>query len=153
MNIIDELQYGRKRVFDIRKSEIVYYAWGLRNPYGVLWGPDGKLYVTDNAYDAHGSRPIANAHDNIYQIKQGGWYGFPDYSSGIPVTDPQFKSKRGLKLKFLMEDHPPLQMPWMTRPPHSAATKFDFSTNDAFGYKGNMFLAEFGSGTPATGEP
>jgi hypothetical protein len=52
-----------------------------------------------------------------------------------------------------MKNHPPLEMPRMTRSPHSAATKVGFSTNDAFGYKGNMFLAEFGSGTPATGEP
>lgn len=134
-------------------TDLEVYAWGLRNPYGVLWGPDGKLYVTDNGYDARGSRPIANARDNIFQIKQNGWYGFPDYSSGIPVTDQQFRSKRGPKLKFLMKDHPPLEMPWITSPPHSADTKFDFSTNSDFGYKGNIFLAEFGSGTPATGEP
>lgn len=129
------------------------YAWGLRNPYGVLWGPDGQLYVADNAYDERGSRPIANAKDNIWQIKQGAWYGFPDYSSGIPVTDPQFRSQRGPKLKFLMKDHPPVEQPWMTRPENAAATKFDFSTNNNFGYRGQIFLSEFGSGTPATGSP
>jgi glucose/arabinose dehydrogenase len=128
------------------------YAWGLRNPYGVLWGPDGQLYVADNAYDERGSRPIANAKDNIWQIKQGAWYGFPDYSSGIPVTDPQFRSQRGPKLKFLMKDHPPVEQPWMTRPENAAATKFDFSTSNNFGHRGQMFLSEFGSGTPATGE-
>lgn len=133
-------------------SGLEVYAWGLRNPYGVEWGPDNQLYVTDNAYDARGSRPIANAKDNIFQIKQDGWYGFPDFSSGIPVTDPQFRSERGPKIKFLMKDHPALEMPWMTRPANSATTKFDFSTNANFGYQGNIFLAEFGSGTPATGE-
>lgn len=92
------------------------YAWGLRNPFGVLWGPDGQLYVADNGYDERGSRPIANAKDNLYIIKEGGWYGFPDYSSGIPVTDPQFRSKRGPRLKFLMEEHPPVEHPWLTRP-------------------------------------
>lgn len=128
------------------------YAWGLRNPYGVKWAPDGQLYVTDNAYDERGSRPIANAKDNIFQIKQGGWYGFPDYSSGIPVTDPQFRSSRGPEPEFLMAEHPPVEMPWLVRPENAAAAKFDFSSNSSFGFRGQMFLAEFGSGTPLTGE-
>jgi glucose/arabinose dehydrogenase len=127
------------------------YAWGLRNPYGVLWGPEGQLYVTDNAYDERGSRPIAHAKDNIYQIKEGGWYGFPDFSSGIPVTDPQFRPERGPKPEFLMAEHPAVEQPWLVRPENAAATKFDFSSNASFGFKGQMFLAEFGSGTPLTG--
>jgi glucose/arabinose dehydrogenase len=133
-------------------SGLEVYAWGLRNPFGVMWGPDGQLYATDNAYDERGSRPIANARDNIFQIKQNGWYGFPDYSSGIPVTDPQFRSKHGVRIKFLMKDHPPVEQPWMTRPENAAVTKLDFSTNAAFGYRGQMFVAEVGSATPATGE-
>ncbi|MBD0352550.1 MAG: PQQ-dependent sugar dehydrogenase, partial [Flavisolibacter sp.] len=134
-------------------SGLEVYAWGLRNPFGVLWGPDGQLYATDNAYDERGSRPVAHAKDNIWQIKQNGWYGFPDYSSGIPVTDPQFRSKRGPRVKFLMKQHPPVEQPWMTRPENAAVTKFDFSTNAAFGYKGHMFLTEVGSATPITGDP
>jgi glucose/arabinose dehydrogenase len=127
-------------------SELEVYAWGLRNPFGVLWGPDGELYVSENAYDERGSRPIANARDNIWEIKQGAWHGFPDYSSGIPVTDPQFRSPRGPRPKFLMADHPPVEKPWSVRPEHAGVTKFDFSTNNTFGYKGQMFLTEVGSG-------
>jgi glucose/arabinose dehydrogenase len=134
-------------------SGLEVYAWGLRNPFGVMWSPDGVLYATDNAYDERGSRPIANAKDNIWQIKQGAWYGFPDYSSGIPVTDPQFRSDRGRKIKFLMKDHPTVEQPWLIRPENAAVTKLDFSTNNAFGYKGHMFVAEVGSVTPITGDP
>ncbi len=39
-------------------SDLEVYAWGLRNPFGVAWGPDGKLYASDNGYDERGSRPI-----------------------------------------------------------------------------------------------
>lgn len=131
-------------------SGLEVYAWGLRNPYGVMWGPDGELYVADNGYDERGSRPVAHARDNIFRIKQDGWYGWPDYSSGIPVTDPQFRPKRGPKLKFLMAEHPPVEQPWLTRPENAAVTKFDFSRSERFGYKGHMFLAEFGSGAPLT---
>jgi len=129
------------------------YAWGLRNPFGLKWSTDGRLFVSDNGYDERGSRPIANAKDNIWLVKQGGWYGYPDYSSGIPITDPQFRPSRGPRPKFLMADHPPVEKPWLVRPENAAVTKFDFSTNAAFGFKGHMFLAEYGSGTPLTGDP
>lgn len=128
------------------------FAWGLRNPFGVMWGPDGELYVADNGYDERGSRPIANALDNIYKIRKDGWYGFPDFSSGIPVTHEQFQPKRGAKLKFLLKDHPPVEHPWLTRPENGGVTKLDFSKNDSFGFKGHMFLTEVGSATPITGE-
>jgi glucose/arabinose dehydrogenase len=38
-------------------SGLEVYAWGLRNPYGVAWGPDGRLHVAENGFDARGSRP------------------------------------------------------------------------------------------------
>ena len=134
-------------------NNLEVYAWGLRNPFGVLWGPDGELYVADNGYDDRGSRPVANAKDNIYKIKQGAWYGFPDYSSGIPVTDDQFRSERGARLRFLMAEHPPVEKPWLIRPENAAVTKFDYSTSENFGFNGHMFLTEVGSSTPISGEP
>lgn len=115
------------------------------------WSPDGRLYVSENGYDERGSRPVANAEDNIWLIRQDGWYGWPDYSSGIPITDPRFQSSRGPRLTFLMAEHPPVEEPFMTRPKHAAVTKFDFSKNNEFGYQGDMFLAEFGAGVPITG--
>lgn len=127
------------------------YAWGLRNPYGVQWAPDGRLYASDNAYDERGSRPIANAEDNIWLIREGAWYGWPDYSSGIPVTDPRFESERGPKPRFLMREHPEVETPLLTRPRHAGVTKLDFSTSSRFGFEGHMFLGEFGAGVPITG--
>lgn len=125
------------------------YAWGLRNPNGVKWAPDGQLYVTDNAYDERGSRPVANAKNNIFQIKQGGWWGWPAYSSGLPLTDPQFRPARGPKLKCLLKDHPPVEQRWMVRPENVAATKFDFSSSTA----GLRARKSSGTGNLLTEEP
>lgn len=33
------------------------YAWGLRNPYGVAWGPTVVSTLPKTAFDARGSRP------------------------------------------------------------------------------------------------
>ncbi|HWG83854.1 MAG TPA: PQQ-dependent sugar dehydrogenase [Deinococcales bacterium] len=132
-------------------SGLEVYAWGFRNPYGVRWSPDGRLFASENAYDERGSRPIANAEDNMWVVRQNAWYGWPDYSSGIPVTDPRFRSTRGPAPEFLMAEHPPVEKPLFTRPKHAALTKFDFSRSAAFGFQGEMFLGEFGAGVPITG--
>ncbi|HVL69068.1 MAG TPA: PQQ-dependent sugar dehydrogenase [Vicinamibacterales bacterium] len=132
-------------------SGLEVYAWGLRNPFGVMFGPDGRLYASDNGYDERGSRPIANALDAIWEIRQGAWYGFPDYNAGLPVTDARFRPTRGDPPKFLMREHPPAEKPMTTRPLHAGVTKIDFSRSDAFGRRGHMFLGEVGGGTPVTG--
>lgn len=116
-----------------------------------MWGPDGQLYAAENGYDDRGSRPIANALDNVHRIQAGGWYGFPDFSSGIPVTDRRFWSRRGGKPEMLMAEHPPHAPLWMARPAHAGVTKLDFSRNAGFGFPGQMFLAEVGSGEPIAG--
>jgi glucose/arabinose dehydrogenase len=131
-------------------SNLEVYAWGLRNPFGVRWGPDGRLYAADNGFDERGSRPIANAPDVIWQIRQDGWYGWPDYAAGIPVTHPRFRSRRGPPPRFLMAQHPPVEQPLFTRPTHAAVTKFDFSRSSRFGHRGDMFLGEVGAGAPVT---
>lgn len=59
----------------------------------LQWGLDG-LYVIDNAYNERGSRPIAKAQDNIFQVTQGGWYGFPV----IPAEFRLFQVRRQIYL-------------------------------------------------------
>jgi glucose/arabinose dehydrogenase len=131
-------------------SGLEVFAWGLRNPFGLRFGPDGTLYATDNGYDERGSRPIANAPDCIWAIRQGGYYGFPDFSCGVPVTDARFRPTRGAAPSFLLRNHPPVERPVAVRPPHSAATKFDFARDGRFAAKGTMFVAEAGSGGVVT---
>jgi glucose/arabinose dehydrogenase len=131
-------------------SGLEVYAWGLRNPFGVQWSPEGRLFASDNGYDERGSRPIANAPDCLWEIRQGAWYGFPDFAAGLPVTEPRFKSPRGKDLAMLLKTHPPVERPVLTRPPHVGTTKLEFVRGDRFGYAGRMLVPEFGGGTPVT---
>jgi len=133
-------------------SEIEMYAWGLRNPFGVNWGPDGILYASEDSYDERGSRPIANAPDAIWQIKREAWYGFPDYAAGIPVTDPRFRPASGGAVDFILKWHPrQVEQPLVRLPPHSGVAKIDFSRSSQFGFEGQMFVAEVGDLQPITG--
>lgn len=130
-------------------SGLEVYAWGLRNPFGVVWR-NGKLYASENGFDARGSRPIANDREDLYEIKEGAWYGWPDYASGMPVSDARFTPNDGPAPEFLMAEHPPVEKPLLTFPEHSAATKLAVSPG-AFGDKGELFLAFFGHMAPMTG--
>ena len=135
---------------DADGSNLEVYAWGLRNPFGVMWGPDKKLYASENGADERGVRPIANCPDNLWLIKPGAWYGWPDFVSGSPVTDARFKPKEGPAPEFLMKEHPKVEQPLMTFPPHSSVTAIDFSRSPNFGFEGQMFLAASGDYAPAT---
>jgi glucose/arabinose dehydrogenase len=133
-------------------SGLQVYAWGLRNPFGVLWGLDGVLYVSEGGYEERGSRPIANAPDVIWQVKKGAWYGFPDFAAGVPVSDPEFEPGKGRSVEFVLAQHPlSIEQPLVKLPPHSGVRKIDFSRNNEFGFEGQMFVAEFGEmqGQPA----
>jgi len=114
-------------------SGLEVYAWGLRNPFGLLWTPDGKLLAADAGYDERGSRPIAKAPDCVWAIKQGAWYGFPDFAGGEPVTDPKFRSGRGPTPEFLLAEHPEVEKPLASFPPHTGGTKLAVSPGGAFG--------------------
>ena len=131
-------------------SNLEVYAWGLRNPYGLGFTPDGKLLCTEAGMDERGSRPVANAPDCLWEIKQGAWYGFPDYAGGEPVTDAKFKSDRGPAPKFLLAEHPPVEKPLLALPPHTGGARFDLARGGPFG-KGLAYVALMGDMTPSTG--
>jgi glucose/arabinose dehydrogenase len=53
-------------------SGLEVVADGFRNPYGLAFHPDGRLFVTENGPDDRGSRPVSGP-DNFYEVVQGGW--------------------------------------------------------------------------------
>ncbi len=141
-------------------SDVELLAWGIRNPYGMAFGEDGDLYVSDNDYEEKGDRAIGEDPDRIWQIRNArkphgsvatpDWYGFPDLAGdGLPVWDEKHRPNRGQPAQPLLQDPPPWAGPAaVLLPPHTCECKMDFSRSDAFGHRGEMFLAQFGTYAP-----
>lgn len=128
-------------------------AWGFRNPFGLAFAPDGRLFVTDNSYDDRGSRPVWGTGDLLWEVTPGTWYGFPDFAGGVPLDGGTFKPPGEPAPSFLLTD-------WPNDPPHatallgvhSSSSGFDFSRSGAFGYEGDAFIAQFGDMAPGVGK-
>jgi sugar lactone lactonase YvrE len=126
-------------------------AWGLRNPFGLSFSPNGSLFATENGYDTRGSRPGYGTADVLWEIKPGSWYGWPDYSAGQPLATKDYKTPHK-DPQFLLEIHPQTPpKPSAILDVHSSANGMDFSRNDNFGYKGEAFIALFGDMAPNVG--
>lgn len=134
-------------------SELELVAWGLRNAYGLGFLPDGRLLAVDQGADDRGSRPVGNAPDMLFEIRRGGWYGWPDFIGDVPVTDPRFQPERGRRPTFLLANHdelPAPEKPLLRFPPHTAAVKFDVAPEGASQWAGQIFVALFGDEVPMT---
>ncbi len=125
-------------------------AWGLRNAYGLLFLPDGRLIATDQGADDRGSRPVGQAPDLLFEVRRGAWFGWPDYVGGVPVTDPRFRPQRGSPPEPVLANHgelPPPERPLLEFPVNAAATKMDLLPS------GQILMALFGDERPLTGPP
>jgi hypothetical protein len=129
-------------------------SWGLRNPYGIAVSPSGKLFTTENGFDDRGSRPVWGAGDVLWEVKEGMWYGWPDFAEGKPIkNDEEFKAPSEKRVKPLIQtipNNPP--KPVAVFGVHASANGFDFSKSDHFGYVGEAFVAEFGDMAPNVGK-
>lgn len=132
-------------------SQLELIAWGLRNPFRMKFDRQNRLFATNHGMDERGSRPVANSPDEFQLIRPATWYGFPDYTGGMPVNLPQFKSTGKPQPGFLLARHPMTPpSPVAVFPPHSAAMGFDFNYNREFGPTGDAYVAEYGPGRPGT---
>ena len=83
---------------DNAEATVRPFAWGFRNVIGIAFDGAGQLYAAVNGYDVRGSRPINDRYDVTYRVREGAWYGYPDYSAALePVTDPRFDSPDSLQ--------------------------------------------------------
>lgn len=134
------------------KPELV--AWGLRNPYGLAIAPDSNIFITENGFDDRGSRPVWGAGDVLWRLQNNTWYGWPDFSGGKPIwDDEEFKAPGKDRVKPILQKLPGTPpKPAAVFGVHSSSNGLDFSTTDAFGYKGEAFVAQFGDMAPSAGK-
>ena len=132
-------------------SNLEVVAWGLRNPYGLAFTQEGQLFATEHGMDERGARYVVDDPDDFYQIKEGEWYGWPDFASGIRLDDPYWGEGGHGREPVLAEfpnPYPP--QPFVSFQTHAAANGFDFCRNPAFGFEGDAFVACFGDLAPIT---
>ncbi|MGH2417807.1 MAG: PQQ-dependent sugar dehydrogenase [Candidatus Limnocylindria bacterium] len=132
-------------------SDLRVVAWGLRNPYGLAFAPDGRLYATEHGSDERGARFIIGDLDDFYEITEGAWYGWPDFASGIRLDDPHWGTGgqgREPVLAAFPDPDPP--RPVASFETHAGANGFDFSRDPTFGFTGHAFVALFGDLAPLT---
>ncbi len=136
---------------DVQTGDVEVVAWGLRNPFGLAFHRDGRLFATEHGSDERGARYIVGDPDDFYEIAEGRWYGWPDFASGIRLDDPHW-GEAGIGREPVLAEFPEPEPP---RPvasfePHAAANGFDFSRNPDFGFEGQAFVALFGDLAPVT---
>lgn len=132
-------------------SNLELVAWGLRNPYGLAFHPDGRLFATEHGVDERSHRYIVDDPDDFYEIHEGAWYGWPDFASGIRLDDPYWgDGGRGREpvLAEFPDPNPP--KPLVTFQTHAAANGVDFCRDSSFGFEGDAFVAFFGDLAPIT---
>ncbi|NLC12166.1 MAG: hypothetical protein GX767_07955 [Firmicutes bacterium] len=133
---------------DLETGELTVFADGLRNPYGLTQGEDGTIYATNLGYDDRGVRAVKGSPDWVVEVKEGAWYGWPDFAGTLPLSDERFASERGVNLNPLIEDPPAVEPPLLELPPHYSPMKLAYAP-DSFPQKG-LFVAIFGDGQPLT---
>ncbi len=136
---------------DLDGSNLELMGWGLRNPYGIAFHPDGRLFATEHGMDERGRRYIFGDPDDLYEIHEGEWYGWPDFASGIRLDDPYWGDGGHGRAPVLAEfPNPTPPRPTASFQTHTAANGMDFSRSEAFGFVGQAFVAMFGDLSPIT---
>jgi glucose/arabinose dehydrogenase len=134
-------------------SDLNVVAWGLRSDFGYRFNNEGQLIATQNSANPMKPRGLHDDWESIYLIEEGAWYGWPDFYSGVPITDPRFAvpdAERSFVLtpethaRLLRgRDAPPA--PLMRLEPHVALEGFVFGRKELGLEADDMLVAEMGT--------
>jgi glucose/arabinose dehydrogenase len=112
---------------------------------------DGRLYATEHGSDERGARFIVGDPDDLYEVTDGAWYGWPDFASGIRLDDPHWgiggKGREPVLARFPDPDPP---KPVASFETHAGANGLAFAGEGEFGFAGQAFVALFGDLAPVT---
>lgn len=157
---------GAVLVFDPENAEatVTPYAWGFRNVVGMAWNKKGEMFVCQNGYDQVAERPIADAYDPTYRVKEGAWYGWPDFTANFDsVTEKKYAPPTSLigqvyidgKLQerkvYPLIDHeasglskPDKNLVFGLHEINSSPSKPDFAPDSWGDHAGHLFVPEWG---------
>ncbi len=147
------------------------HAWGFRNLIGLAWNKQtGDMYAAENGYDVRGSRPVKDYMDATLKVKEGMWYGVPDFSAGREaLTDPKFEVPDSLQAMVVVNGQPQgknlgfvidHQASGLTPPDRSLVVgRHEFNSSPSLldvapaswgDMNGHLFIAEWGDLAPPT---
>lgn len=156
---------------DDAEATLRAHAHGFRNVIGFAWNAAGEMFAGVNSYDVRGSRPFNDDAEATYRVREGAWYGWPDFSALFePITDPKFALPLSLKapvfVNGVMQDGRPQNFvidhaaSGLSRPDRalvhgvheigSSPSKVDVAPASWGELAGQVFVAEWGDLAPAT---
>lgn len=94
---------GRAAIWeiDLASGAARIFASGLRNPVGLAWGPDGRLWTVVNERDGLGDE---TPPDYLTSVQDGGFYGWPWCYWGQTV-DGRVPANPGMVAKAIRPDY------------------------------------------------
>lgn len=112
------------------------FASGLRNPNGMGWDADGRLWVAVNERDEIGSDLVP---DYMTDVKDGGFYGWPYSYYGAHVDDRVKPQRSEMVAKAIVPDY--------ALGAHTASLGLTFANGANLGsaYATGVFIGQHGS--------
>lgn len=112
------------------------FATGLRNPNGLAWAPDGRLWTVVNERDELGSDLVP---DYLTSVRDGGFYGWPYSYFGSRVDARVQPPRPDLVAQALVPDY--------ALGPHTASLGLAASQGNALParFAQGMFIGQHGS--------